>query len=167
MPPPTSAMRPLPLLIILMVLDHIAFNGSRVTATLYAIYQGASALTVGILIALYALLPAILSVAAGRWIDRIGVVKPMQIGSIAVGVGTLLPFLFPGMAVLYVSCVIVGLAFLLIAGWLAMSASFRGRKTARSISAMSHLAFPRRRSSRHYFLVSPSTALAIARPSRF
>ncbi len=111
---PNAAMRPLPLLIILMVLDHIAFNGSRVSATLYAIYQGASALTVGALIALYALLPAILSVAAGRWIDRIGVVKPMQIGSIAIGVGALLPFLFPGMTVLYVSCVIVGLAFMLV-----------------------------------------------------
>ena len=64
--------------------------------------------------ALYALLPAAFSVAAGRWIDRIGVVKPMQVGSIAVGAGAILPFLFPGMAVLYVTCVIVGLAFMLV-----------------------------------------------------
>ena len=107
-------MRPLPLLIILMVLDHIAFNGSRVSVTLYALFQGASALTVGLLMAMYALLPAIFSVTAGRWIDRIGVVKPIQLGSIAVGIGTLLPALFPGMAVLYVTCVIVGLAFMLV-----------------------------------------------------
>ena len=107
-------MRPLPIIIILMVLDHIAFNGSRVTVTLYAIHQGASALTVGTLMALYALLPAIFSVAAGRWIDRIGVVRPMQVGSIAVGLGAVLPFLLPGMVVLYVTCVIVGLAFMLV-----------------------------------------------------
>ena len=109
-----STMRPLPLIIILMVLDHIAFAGSRITVTLYAIHQGASALTVGTLLALFALLPAILSVAAGRWIDRIGIVRPMQIGSIAVGIGALLPFLWPGMAALYAACVIVGLAFMLV-----------------------------------------------------
>ena len=109
-----STVRPLPLIIILMVLDHIAFAGSRISVTLYAIHQGASALTVGTLLALFALLPAILSVAAGRWIDRIGIVRPMQIGSIAVGVGALLPFLWPGMAALYAACVIVGLAFMLV-----------------------------------------------------
>jgi predicted MFS family arabinose efflux permease len=107
-------MRPLPLLIILMVLDHIAFSGSRISVTLYALHQGESALTVGTLVAMYALLPAILSVTAGRWIDRIGVVRPMQLGSIAVGIGAVLPYLFPGIAVLYVTCVIVGLAFMLV-----------------------------------------------------
>ncbi len=106
--------RPLPLLVILLILDHIAFSGSRVALTLYAIFQGASALTVGILMALYAVLPALLSVAAGRWIDRIGIVKPMQIGSIALCGGTVLPFLFNGMAVLYLSCVVAGLAFMLV-----------------------------------------------------
>ena len=109
-----NSMRPLPLLIILMVLDHIAFSGSRISVTLYALYQGESALTVGTLVAMYALLPAFFSVAAGRWIDRIGVVRPMQLGSIAVGVGVVLPFLFTGVAVLYVTCVIVGLAFMLV-----------------------------------------------------
>lgn len=107
-------LRPLPLLIILMVLDHIAFNGSRVTVTLYALHQGASALTVGTLMAMYALLPAIFSVAAGRWIDRVGIMRPMLAGSVAIGVGAVLPFLFPSLAVLYVTCVIVGLAFMLV-----------------------------------------------------
>ena len=109
-----STIRPLPLIIILMVLDHIAFSGSRISVTLYSIHQGASALTVGILVAMYALLPAIFSVAAGRWIDRIGFIRPIQLGSIAVGIGAVLPFLVPGMAVLYVTCVIVGLAFMLV-----------------------------------------------------
>lgn len=107
-------MRPLPLIIILMVLDHVAFNGSRVTVTLFAIDQGASALTVGILMALYALLPALLSVSAGRWVDRIGMEKPMLLGSVAVGLGTLLPFVIPGLATLYATSIIVGVAFMLI-----------------------------------------------------
>ena len=111
---PNANIRPLPLIIILMVLDHIAFNGSRVSVTLYAIHEGATPLVIGTLMALYALLPAVFSVAAGRWIDRIGIVKPMQLGSIAVGIGVVLPFLFAGMWVLYVTCVIVGLAFMLV-----------------------------------------------------
>ena len=107
-------MRPLPLVIILLVLDHIAFSGSRVTVSLYAIHQGESALTVGILVAMYALLPALLSVSAGRWIDRVGMEKPLLLGSLTVCIGTLLPFLFPGMAVLYATSIIVGVAFMLI-----------------------------------------------------
>ena len=107
-------MRPLPLIIILMVLDHVAFNGSRVSVTLYAIHQGASTLTVGVLVAMYALLPALLSVSVGRWIDRAGMEKPLMLGSAAVGIGTMLPFLFPGLAVLYATSVIVGVAFMLI-----------------------------------------------------
>lgn len=107
-------MRPLPLIIILMVLDHVAFNGSRVTVTLYAIHQDASALTVGVLIAMYALLPAMLSVSAGRWVDRIGMEKPMLLGSAGVCAGATLPFIFPGLTVLYATSVIVGVSFMLI-----------------------------------------------------
>ena len=107
-------MRPLPLIIILMVLDHVAFSGSRVTVTLYAIHQGASALTVGVLVAMYALLPALLSVSVGRWIDRAGMQQPMLLGSVAVGIGTMLPFFFPGLTVLYFTSVLVGVAFMLI-----------------------------------------------------
>ncbi len=107
-------MRPLPLIIILLVLDHVAFNGSRVAVSLFAIHEQASALTVGTLVALYALLPALLSVSAGRWIDRIGLNQPMLIGSAGVGVGTMLPFLFPGLSTLYFTSVIVGVSFMLI-----------------------------------------------------
>jgi len=88
-------MKPLPLIIILLILNHVASYGSRVTVTLFAIDQKSSAFTIGLLMALYALLPALLSVASGRWIDRIGVEKPFQLGSIAVGVGTFAAFLWP------------------------------------------------------------------------
>ena len=107
-------MRPLPLIIILMVLDHVAFNGSRVAVSLSAINQQATPLTVGTLIALYALLPALLSVKAGRWIDRIGVNKPLLIGSVGVGCGTVMPFIFPTLTALYATSIITGVSFMLI-----------------------------------------------------
>jgi MFS family permease len=107
-------MKPLPLIIILLILNHVASYGSRVTVTLFAIDQKSSAFTIGLLMALYALLPALLSVASGRWIDRIGVEKPFQLGSIAVGVGTFAAFLWPSIYALYFTSVIVGLGFMLI-----------------------------------------------------
>jgi predicted MFS family arabinose efflux permease len=107
-------LKPLPLIIILLILNHVASYGSRVTVTLYAISQHSSAFTIGLLMALYALLPAFLSVSAGRWIDRIGVEKPFRLGSIAVGIGTFISFVWPSIYALYFTSVIVGLGFMLI-----------------------------------------------------
>ena len=107
-------MRPLPLIIILLVLNHVAFSGSRIAVSLFALRHGASAFTVGSLMALYALLPALLSVAVGRWVDRSGLNRPMLLGSIGVCVGTLAPFVLPELAALYVTAVLVGMSFMLI-----------------------------------------------------
>lgn len=107
-------MRPLPLIVILLVLTHVAFNGSRIAVALYAIHQGASTFTVGTLVALYALLPALSSVAAGRWIDRRGIQRPMLLGTLGVGLGTITPFAVPHVASLYVTAVLVGVSFMLI-----------------------------------------------------
>lgn len=107
-------MKPLPLVIILLVLNHVASLGARISVTLTAIHQEASPFTIGLLMSLYALLPALLSVSAGRWIDRIGVEQPYRLGSIGVGVGTVLPFVWFDMSALYVSSVIVGVGFMLV-----------------------------------------------------
>lgn len=107
-------MRPLPLIVILLVLNHVAFSGSRIAVALFAIKLGATPLIVGSLMATYALLPALLSVSVGRWIDRDGPNRPMLLGSAGVGLGTLLSFALPGLTTLYLTAVLVGLAFMLI-----------------------------------------------------
>ena len=66
-----------------MILCHIAFAGSRIAVSLLAIHLQSSALTVGTLVAAYAVMPALLSVATGRWIDRVGLQRPFVIGSAA------------------------------------------------------------------------------------
>jgi predicted MFS family arabinose efflux permease len=107
-------LKPLPLIIILLILNHIAAYGGRLTTTLFAIDQHATPFIIGLLMALYALLPALLSVTTGRWIDRVGVEQPLKYGSIAVGIGTLLPYVWPSLTALYFTCVIVGMGFMLI-----------------------------------------------------
>src|SRR5207244_4200965 len=66
--------------ILLNALGHLCFVGSRMTTTLFALEFGASAFTVGALVALFAVLPMLLSVSAGRLIDRLGPRRPVMLG---------------------------------------------------------------------------------------
>ena len=106
-------MRTLYLLIFITLLNHSVFAGTRVAASLYAIHLGATPFTVGALMALYAILPMLSAVSMGRWTDRFGARRPMLIGSVAIGTGAVLPFLWPGMAALYVASVLIGSGFMM------------------------------------------------------
>ena len=106
-------MRTLYLLIFITLLNHSVFSGTRVAASLYAIHLDATPFTVGALMALYALLPMFFAVSMGRWTDRMGARVPMFIGSVAIGLGAILPFLWPGMTALYVACVLIGSGFMM------------------------------------------------------
>jgi len=105
--------RTLYLLIFITLLNHSVFSGTRVAASLYAIHLNATPFTVGLLMALYALLPMLSAVSMGRWIDRIGVRVPMLIGSVAIGAGATLPFVWPGMPALYAASVLIGSGFMM------------------------------------------------------
>ena len=99
-------------LIPLGIANHTILAGSRVVVSLDALSLGASAFTVGVLMALFALLPVFLAVPAGRLLDRIGVRWPMLAGSIGMGLGAALPFLWRGLPALFVSALILGLSFM-------------------------------------------------------
>jgi predicted MFS family arabinose efflux permease len=102
----------LKLLVVLTILGHTAFNGSRVTVSLQALALGASPLTVGILMALYAALPMLLAVAAGRLVDRIGIRRPLLFSALGLTLAVLIPALFHGLAPLYFAAVAIGTSFL-------------------------------------------------------
>ena len=102
----------LALAIILTVLTHVAFVGSRVTVALYGIHLGATPLTVGVLMSLYAFLPMLLAVTVGRMIDRIGPLRPMLYSSAALVAAVALPGLWPGLAALHLAAMLIGTSFL-------------------------------------------------------
>jgi MFS family permease len=105
--------RTLYLLIFITLLNHSVFAGTRVSASLYAIHLNATPFTVGVVMALFAFLPMLFAVSMGRMIDRIGARLPMLAGSVAIGAGAILPFLWPGMAALYLASVLIGSGFML------------------------------------------------------
>ncbi len=74
------------LILLMSTLTHVAFMGSRVIVSLYALHQGASQMTIGVFMALYALCPMLIAVHIGKLADRIGPRLPMLMGSTGVAV---------------------------------------------------------------------------------
>jgi len=98
--------------ILLTVLTHTAFKGSRVLISLYAIQFGATPFEIGILFSMYSVFPVLLSVYAGKISDRLGFRIPMLLGACGLMIGLLLPFLFPMLGALYASAVLIGMCYI-------------------------------------------------------
>jgi MFS family permease len=105
---------PLLQLIIVSLMAHLALAGSRFTTTLYALSLNSSEFTVGTLIALFSLFPMILAVPTGRMVDRVGVMKPMLGGCLAMTIGCALPSAFSGLPVLYLATIFIGTGFMAV-----------------------------------------------------
>ena len=67
-------------IILLFVMAHLGFLSARMTGSLYALANGASTFTVGVIIALFSLVPMLIAVRVGRWLDAVGPRRPTLIG---------------------------------------------------------------------------------------
>ena len=99
------------LTLVLIVLNHIAFGGSRVVVALFALESGATQMEVGILMALYALCPMLFAIAIGRLADRVGPRLPMLLGSVGLAAALSLTAIWPMMATLYIASFLLGTSF--------------------------------------------------------
>lgn len=102
------------LIVALAFLAHVGFAGSRLAVPLTAVDQGATPFVTGTIVALYAALPAVLALPAGRMTDRLGFRIPMLLGTSGVFLGLVLPFVWPTLTTLYFSASILGLAFMIL-----------------------------------------------------
>ena len=71
----------LSIVVLLTFLTHIGYAGSRIAVTLFAVDQGATPFIVGTVVSLYAVIPIVLALPAGRMIDRLGFKIPMVFGT--------------------------------------------------------------------------------------
>lgn len=99
------------LVVLMCVLNHAGYTGSRVVMSLYALSLGADQFSVGIIMSLYALCPMLLAIYAGKLVDRVGPRLPMLAGTIGTFAGLLLPYVFPRLATLYLAAFILGTSF--------------------------------------------------------
>ncbi len=91
------------------MLNGIGMRGSKVLVSLYALEQGASGWTVGVIAGMYALFPLLLAVHAGKLSDRIGDRLPIVIGGAVMAAALALPFVSGHLAVLVACAALVGL----------------------------------------------------------
>ncbi len=94
--------------LVIVLCNMSSFRASKVLVTLFGIELGASQFAIGTMIAMYALLPALLAMYAGKLSDRVGVRVPMLAGSLGLAAGLLLPWLAPGLPALYASAALIG-----------------------------------------------------------
>lgn len=95
------------------MLNHIALTGGRITVSLTALQLGLSTFIVGSLVAVFAVIPMLMSVRVGQWIDTIGVRRPIVLGNSLVVLGTLLPFVLHNQVSLLISACSIGIGFML------------------------------------------------------
>jgi len=103
---------PIYLIVLVTVLTHTSFKGSKVLISLYAIELGANPLTIGVLFSMYSVFPVFLSVYAGKLSDRFGFRLPMLFGACGLSAGLFLPFLMPHLATLYFSAGLIGMCYI-------------------------------------------------------
>ena len=97
----------------LTVLSHAGFVGSRIVMALAAIDQGATPLSVGVLMSLYAVIPMLMAVQAGRLVDRVGAFRPIAIAGTVMTLAMIAPFVSHALPVLFISAAVVGTAFMM------------------------------------------------------
>src|SRR5687767_6212254 len=98
------------LVVLMSFLSQAGFGGSRVAVALHALELTSNQFAIGLIIALYSVCPMLLSIAIGRFADRTPPRKMVLLGSILLPAALILPCLFPSLAVLYVSAVVLGFA---------------------------------------------------------
>ncbi len=105
-------------IIAVSVLAHMALVGARLTSSLYALENRASTFTVGVILALFSLVPMLIAMPAGRWIDAAGPWRPTLLGFTLMLCGLALPAMFPyataDVAPLMVSAALVGSGCMLV-----------------------------------------------------
>lgn len=104
--------------ILLTVIVQSACLANRVTCSLDALYEHATALEVGIMMALFALVPALAAIRAGLWIDAVGPRKPILFGIALVTTALFIPIVFTtqtfGLWPLYITCTLNGFAIMFV-----------------------------------------------------
>jgi len=119
-------------LIVLSVLCYSVMMGGRLAISLTALKLTGSTATAGILMGIYAAVPIVVGLHAGRLIDRIGLRKPLVWTAALTLVGILLPGLWQGVPALAAASLINGFAFTIAAMALGNAAASLGTPEQRT-----------------------------------
>ncbi|MEK3934848.1 MFS transporter [Sporosarcina sp. FSL W7-1349] len=86
---------------------------ARPMTSLFAKQLGASIIEIGLITACFSILPLLLAIFAGRYIDRYGERPPLALGSVGIFLSLCLPYFFPYTSILYLSQLLLGISQLM------------------------------------------------------
>jgi len=109
--------RELYIMVLLLIIAHTAFNGIRIATSLAAIKAGGGALWVGLLTAMFNIIPAFVAIRVGRMVDRVPLRRPLVLGCVLMAVGGAVAAIQPMLGVLALCAAGMGV------GWMAIAAS--------------------------------------------
>jgi predicted MFS family arabinose efflux permease len=97
-----------------VVFSHASFAGARLAISLQALHFGGSAVTVGLLMSLLMLVPTFTAAHMGRWVDRVGYLRPTLWSLAALVAGELATAWLDSLAGLALGSIVVGTSFIII-----------------------------------------------------
>jgi MFS family permease len=93
---------------ILAFFNVASVQAARVLVALYALKLGAEPAAVGVLAAMFSVLPLLLAVTTGRLLDRFGSVWLIVFGATAGGVGMLAAYALPNLTAIFAAALMMG-----------------------------------------------------------
>jgi len=100
--------KPIAAALAVAVCNMVAMRSSRVLLSLFALDLGTSVSVIGMLVASISLFPLFLSIYAGRLTDRLGLRRPLVLGSAGVTLAMVVPWFMPTLQGLFISAALLG-----------------------------------------------------------
>jgi len=101
-------------LLVLTALSGTAVRAGNMVLVLYALKLGSSAFVIGLLGAMFAVLPMLFSMPAGKLADRYGSRAVLLFCVVGSGLGLLIPWAFPGFTAMFVAAALIGLSLAMV-----------------------------------------------------
>jgi MFS family permease len=101
-------------LLVLTALSGTAVRAGNMVLVLYALKLGSPPHVIGLLGAMFAVLPMLFSMPAGRLADRYGSRAVLLFCVVGSGVGLLVPWAFPGITAMFIAAALIGLSLAMV-----------------------------------------------------
>lgn len=98
---------------LISAISQMLIAGTKPVLTLHASGLGATPAEIGIIVSVFALLPAFLAIHIGKWIDRYGIRRLVLLGGLGLLLSVLLPIGYPHFFSFVLSQALMGVAFTL------------------------------------------------------
>jgi MFS family permease len=98
----------------LTALSGAAVRAGNMVLVLYALKLGASAFVIGLLGAMFAVLPMLFSMPVGKLADRYGSRALLLVCVVGSGLGLLVPWAFPGITAMFIASALIGLSLAMV-----------------------------------------------------